>query len=52
MVVPKFDENSLRALCNILGDTYNGLTGSEIGDLLSQTDINDPEPTGLKGIAY
>lgn len=42
MVVSKFDENSLRALCNILGDTHSGLIGSEIGDLLSQMDITDP----------
>ena len=30
-----FDDATLRAICNALGDTSTGLTGSEIGQLLS-----------------
>ncbi len=29
--IPKLDEANLQAICDILGDTSTGLTGSEIG---------------------
>ena len=44
MQVTKFDTNSLRSICNIMGDTDEGLTGSEISQLLNQLNIQDPEP--------
>ena len=44
LIIPKFDDNSLQAICDLLGDTYDGLTGSEIGILLDQTNIEDPQP--------
>ncbi len=46
--IPKFEEVNLRAICNILGDTSSGLTGSEIGQLLQICDIEDPHPSQTK----
>jgi uncharacterized protein (TIGR02391 family) len=46
--IPKLDETHLRAVCDIIGDTAEGLTGSEIGRLLAQCGIEDPEPTMTK----
>jgi uncharacterized protein (TIGR02391 family) len=42
--IPKFDDANLQGLCDILGDTSNGLTGSEIGRYLGECQIPDPEP--------
>jgi uncharacterized protein (TIGR02391 family) len=46
--IPGFDEVALRAICDILGDTSSGLTGSEIGQLLQACSIEDPNPTQTK----
>jgi uncharacterized protein (TIGR02391 family) len=46
--VPVFEDVILRAICDILGDTSSGLTGSEIGQLLQSCGINDPNPTQTK----
>jgi len=46
--VPSFSEASLEAICNVLGDTSEGLTGSEIGRLLRQCGIADPYPGDTK----
>jgi len=46
--VPEFDEAILRKICDILGDTYTGLTGSEIGQLLQDCGIDDPFPSMTK----
>lgn len=43
-----FEETTLRAICNTLGDTYTGLTGSEIGQLLSASNIEDVSPSITK----
>lgn len=43
-----FDEPTLRAICNALGETDTGLTGSEIGQLLSASNIEDVDPTITK----
>jgi uncharacterized protein (TIGR02391 family) len=45
---PSFDDNTLGAICDILGDTSTGLTGSELGTLLVRKGIQDPEPTITK----
>ncbi len=47
-VVPSFDEVTLQALCDILGATETGLTGSEIGQYLFECRFLDPEPTITK----
>ena len=39
-----FDESVLRSVCNVLGDTNDGLSGSAIGQLLRECDIEDPLP--------
>lgn len=39
---------TLQAICDVIGDTQHGLTGSEIGKLLSECNINDPFPGDTK----
>lgn len=46
--IHKLNEQVLENVCNILGDTHEGLTGSEIGTLLSQCRIKDPNPSMTK----
>ncbi len=46
--IPPFEETILRTICNILGDTSDGLTGSEIGQLLRDCGIEDPLPGHTK----
>jgi uncharacterized protein (TIGR02391 family) len=46
--IPKFDEPNLQALCDILGATDSGLTGSEIGRYLNECGIPDPIPQMTK----
>lgn len=42
--IPEFSANVLERICDILGDTQTGLTGSEIGRYLGQLGITDPLP--------
>jgi uncharacterized protein Ymh len=42
--VPKLNETHLKALCDIIGDTSTGLTGSQIGELLRRCGVDDPLP--------
>jgi uncharacterized protein (TIGR02391 family) len=46
--ISTFDETNLRAICDILGDTASGLTGSEIGQVLQDCGIDDPLPGHTK----
>lgn len=46
--IPSFDETTLRALCEVLGDTSSGLTGSEIGQILRDCGIDDLLPNVTK----
>lgn len=46
--VPVLEEAQLRAVCEVLGQTDSGLTGSEIGKLLRACSISDPYPTMTK----
>ncbi len=46
--VSSLDANVLRRLCDVLGDTHDGLTGTEIGSLLGQVGIEDVLPTATK----
>jgi uncharacterized protein (TIGR02391 family) len=46
--VPKFNDASLQALADILGDTSTGLTGSEIGRYLRECSFPDPIPQMTK----
>src|SRR5580704_1091029 len=42
--IPPFPAERLEALCRVLADTESGLTGSEIGHLLAQIQVEDPDP--------
>jgi len=48
MKINKVEETALQAICDILGDTNEGLTGSEISRLLTQLNIPDVSPTATK----
>lgn len=41
---PRLTDTALEALCNVLGDTTTGLSGTEIGRYLRQCGIDDPSP--------
>lgn len=41
MKITSFNEANLEQVCNVLGDTSTGLTGSEIGRYLCECGIND-----------
>lgn len=47
-MIQSFSENQLAAICEVLGDTQTGLTGSEIGELLGRLGIEDPYPNITK----
>jgi len=46
--IPTFDSQQLTAIAKVLGDTVNGLTGPEIGHLLSECKIRDVSPDMTK----
>lgn len=46
--VPALQHTHLQAVCDVLGATDSGLSGSEIGRLLSRCGIEDPESTTTK----
>ena len=48
--ISKLDETHLESLCDVIGDTTEGLTGSEIGRLLARCGINDPIPDATKRV--
>lgn len=41
---PVFQAHVLEGLCKVIGDTSDGLTGTEIGQILLNSDIPDVEP--------
>lgn len=47
-LVPPFSPQHLEAICRVLADTETGLTGSEIGYLLQDCRIPDPDPAMTK----
>ena len=46
--LPSFSDTQLQSICDVLGDTSEGLIGSEIGRLLAQCGIDDPSPGATK----
>lgn len=46
--IPSIDDPTLQALCEILGATDTGLSGSEIGRFLAECNIEDIEPSLTK----
>ena len=45
MKLPTFSDSVLRAVCDVLGHTSDGLSNSEIDKLLTQCSIEDPTPS-------
>ncbi len=45
---PAINEAHLEAISKVIGDTYGGLTGSEIGRCLNRCRIEDPVPSSTK----
>ena len=43
-----FKDGELEGICRILGDTTNGLTGSEIGHYLEVCNVQDVDPSNTK----
>ncbi len=41
---PSFSPSELESVCKVVADTANGITGSEIGQVLAQLGIPDPAP--------
>lgn len=50
MKIPSFNEPNLEQVCNVLGDTSTGLTGSEIGRYLRECGIEHSNPGMSKRI--
>ena len=48
--IPKFNDTHLEEICAVIADTNTGLTGSDIGRLLGQLKIADPDPQNTKRI--
>lgn len=46
--LPRFESAQLEAVCRVLGDTANGLTGYEIEHILREICIADPTPAMTK----
>lgn len=44
MAMPKLTPNQIEQIAHIMGDTGNGFTGSELGHLLAQCRMDDPDP--------
>lgn len=47
-IIKKFDLASLESVCEVLGDTANGLTGTQISKYLAECDIYDPQLNSTK----
>ena len=47
-IIPAFDGRHLEAIAKVLGETSEGLTGTEIGYLLADSRIADPTPEMTK----
>ena len=48
MGLPELTETQIEQIARIIGDTQGGLTGSEIGHILAQCHIDDPDPEMTK----
>ena len=48
MGLPDLTETQIEQIARIIGDTQGGLTGSEIGHILAQCHIDDPDPEMTK----
>lgn len=46
--IPCFSASSLEAACKVMAETTTGLTGPEIGQILADMGLRDPDPTSTK----
>lgn len=46
--IAPFDSQHLEAVCRVLGDTNRGLTGPQIGHLLTEINVRDVDPSATK----
>jgi uncharacterized protein (TIGR02391 family) len=46
--IPPFNSSQLEAACKVLADTTNGLKGDEIGHILADMKVSDPDAGGTK----
>jgi len=46
--IPEFSQVELESICSILGNTREGLTGTEIGTILGRLGFHDPMPAMTK----
>mgnify|MGYP003601532011 FL=1 len=47
-IIKNIDLGSLESICKILGDTNNGISGTEISKYLAETSIKDPQLNSTK----
>ena len=47
-IIKNIDLGSLESICKILGDTNNGISGTEISNYLAETSIKDPQLNSTK----
>ena len=47
-IIKNIDLGSLESICKILGDTNNGISGTEISKFLAETSIKDPQLNSTK----
>jgi hypothetical protein len=41
-ILPSFSDSQLAAICDVLADPNDGLSGAEIGALLREKNLTDP----------
>ncbi len=46
--IKPFDAQNLEAICKVLADTSNGLTGTQIGYILQDCKVQDTDPSATK----
>lgn len=46
--IKPFDAQNLKAICKVLADTENGLTGTQIGCILQDCKVEDTDPSATK----
>ena len=46
--IKPFDAQNLEAICKVLADTNNGLTGTQIGYILRDCKVQDTDPSATK----
>lgn len=48
--IPKLDANILQEVCNVIGETEGGLSGTQLGKALNECSIADVDPVNTKRV--